>query len=105
MIDAQDIEHGPDRRVGVRPIGVRQDALRALPALEGIDDRHVIRVGDALEPMVLADHDVAWEEGAARVDGHELPATHHEVVREASPSEVLDRVGDGVEAHCRSPLR
>src|SRR5262249_44624019 len=49
-------QHGPFDRVGVDSERIDQSPPDAGRALDGIDDRHVIGVGDALEAVNLMNH-------------------------------------------------
>src|SRR5213593_2713602 len=59
-------ERGPDGGIGIHAEGVDQGSPDAGGALDGVDDRHVVGVGDSLETVDLADHQVVWSQQLSR---------------------------------------
>src|SRR5260370_8173665 len=85
--------------MGYRPMGVGQDPSLSTSPLDGIDHRHVIRVRDAFEAIVIADDDIAGGKGLPGVEGEQRASAHLEVIREAPAPQVLDRAGDRPPLH------
>src|SRR4029453_7443348 len=87
------------RRVGGDAERVRERPADTALALDGVDDRHVVGVRDALEAVEFPDHQVGRGECLPRAERAEPAVDRPEILREAAASQSVDGAGQGRVGH------
>ena len=85
-------------RIRVHAEGVGQGAPHPARALDGVEDGHVVGIRDALEAIVLTDHQVFWPHGLSAAGGakpavEDLEARGESAARELVQGACQRRVG------------
>ena len=81
-----------DGGIGVDSECIRQRPAHAAATFDRVDDRHVVRIGSALESLDAPDDDVARFELGAAVQADESISTYGEMLGETFVNERVDDV-------------